>query len=84
MYEAKVWMLNFLARYGMIFIGLYLGTFFLMITMQRSIGFEAFPGDLFLETEKLGGLVLYLPFISALASAVFFTIIFEIYKNLKG
>ncbi len=70
---------KFLARYGLRFAGLYLLAFILLVTFFSRFSFRTFPGDLLIER---GDFVLYLPFTSALAFAVFFLVVFEIYKNI--
>lgn len=71
---------KFISEYGLRFAGLYLVAFFLLVTFFGKFAFRTFPGDLLI---RRGDFVLYLPFTSALAFAVFFLVIFEIYKNMR-
>lgn len=64
-------------KYGLMFFGVFLLTFFLMITFDGKFKFPSFVGDI-----RLGGL-LYLPFGTSTASAFFVTILFEAYKMIK-
>lgn len=81
---AKIWLQKFFAKHGLIFSAIYVVTFLLLVTFQPKLKFDAFPGDLFFEIDLFGGLTFYMPFVSSLASAVFFTIIFEVYRFLKN
>lgn len=71
---------KWLSKYGIRFAGLYILSFFLLVTFFGRFGFQTFPGDILIER---GTFVLYLPFASAFAFAIFFLIIFEVYKNLR-
>ena len=53
--------------------------FLLLVTFFGRFKFRTFPGDVLIDNDTF---VLYLPFTSALAFAVFFLVIFEIYKNM--
>lgn len=70
---------KFISNYGIKFGGLYLVAFLLLVTFFGKFKFRTFPGDVLIDN---GTFVLYLPFTSALAFAVFFLVIFEIYRNM--
>jgi len=71
---------KFISIYGIRFVLAYLFAFFVLVTFFGRFEFQTFPGDLLMQRETFA---IYLPFTSALAFAVFFIIIFEVYKNLR-
>lgn len=71
---------QFLANYGLKFAGLYLISFVLLVTFFGKYSFNTFPGDVLIERASF---TIYLPFVSSLAIAVFFLVIFEVYKNMR-
>lgn len=71
---------KFLANYGLKFGGLYVVAFILLVSFFGRFKFRTFPGDVLIER---GDFTLYLPLVSSLAFAVFFLVIFEIYKNIR-
>jgi hypothetical protein len=71
---------KFISKYGIKFAGLYILAFVLLVTFFSRLHFRTFPGDLLVEE---GSFTLYLPFTSSLAFAVFFLVIFDIYKNIR-
>ena len=64
-------------KHGAIFAGVYVFGFIVLVTLRPKFGFPALPGDIVI------GESIYIPIVGALAIAVFITIIFEVYKNLK-
>ncbi len=70
---------KFISVYGIKFAIFYALAFFLLVTFFGRHEFRTFPGDVVIN---IGESVLYLPFTSALAIAVFFLVIIEIYRNL--
>lgn len=76
-----LWFKKFMARHGAIFSGVYLVSFFILITLRQSVKFDAFFGDVYF---KVGTFIVYLPFVSALATAVFVVTIYSVYRFLKN
>lgn len=71
---------QFMSTYGLKFAGIYILAFFLLVNFFGRFNFNTFPGDLLIKRESF---TLYLPFTSSLAFAVFFLVIFEVYKNMR-
>jgi len=71
---------KFIASYGIKFIAFYFLSFFILTTFFARFKFQTFPGDILYKGKNF---YVYLPFTSALAIAVFFLIIIEIYKNMR-
>lgn len=64
-------------KYGLVFFGVFILTFFLLITFDNKFSFPSFVGDIRI------GKAFYLPFGSSIAAAFFVTILFEAYKLFK-
>jgi len=64
----KLWLQNFFKKHGAMFVGLYIVSFFIISTFLSKSAFRDLP-------KNLG---------TSLASAIFFIIIFEVYKGLKS
>lgn len=62
----------------MIFLGIYVVSFFLLVTLYSKYKFITFPGDIL-----VGKIGLYLPFTSAAAFALFVVAMIEMYKFFK-
>lgn len=75
-----LWFKRFMAKHGMFFIGVYLLSFFLLVTVNSKIKVDPFFGDI---AFKIGAFRVYLPFVSALACAVFLVTIYSVYRFLK-
>jgi len=82
MHNGKVFLQKFFALYGIFFVGAYIASFFLIITFFGSSADEVLVfGDI---RFSVAGSQVYLPFVSAAASAIFITLIFQVYRFLKG
>jgi hypothetical protein len=72
----------FFKKYGVMFVGVYFGSFVFLITFYNRFEFPTFPGDILLSSKKLN-ILIYFPFASSLAIALFTVIMFEAYKVFK-
>lgn len=76
-----LWFKKFMSVHGAFFVGVYFISFFLLVTLGSRIKFDTFYGDV---AFKVGASRIYLPFTSSLAAAIFFVIIYSVYRFLKN
>ncbi len=71
---------SFLKKYAPLFVGVYIGSFFLLVTFYSRFTFPTLPGDILIQGA---GLTFYLPLVSSFGVAAFVTVMFEAYKVFK-
>lgn len=71
---------SFLKKYAPLFVGVYIGAFFLLVTFHSRFDFPTLPGDILIQGA---GLTFYFPLVSSLGVAAFATVMFEAYKLFK-
>ncbi|OGM74254.1 hypothetical protein A2382_03860 [Candidatus Woesebacteria bacterium RIFOXYB1_FULL_38_16] len=68
---------TFLKKYGVLFIGGYIGGFIVLVTLYGTIKFPILPGDILI------GKSFYLPFASSAGLSLFMVVFFEMYNFMK-
>jgi len=71
---------KFLATYGPLFLGFYIGGFIILVTFYSRLKFPTIWGDVLVSRE---GLTLYFPFASSFMLALLSVALIEMYRFMK-
>lgn len=69
-----------LKQYGVLFLGVFVIAFFMLVTLNNKHDLPTFPGDIMI---KQGKIIIYLPFTSSAAFSFFVIAMKEMYTFVK-